>query len=275
MAPSIDDEKKAAAHLAKVNSIRHKIGLLPLSKIGVAAPLRFTTSISSKKRCSFELRRHYLEERKDDEPPPPPGSWMSSLNSTSSPTMLAELNRRDNCGSGGQKGMVFDSVRLSEGQGQGGIGGQGRGCGQNAVRGRAGEDQGRGGGVQATAERAISGQGWGCGQNAVRGRAGEDQGRGGGRTGTHSEYIVPSSIGISTPPTPPDYIIEQDRQDTVVVPSSMGINTPPPAVLLELDKRDGVDRAPSKVKKKKQERVRRNRRHRCFRLMEEKYYVST
>jgi len=34
MAPSIDDEKKAAAHLAKVNSIRHKIGLPPLSKIG-------------------------------------------------------------------------------------------------------------------------------------------------------------------------------------------------------------------------------------------------
>ena len=57
MAPSIEDEEKAAAHLAKVNSIRQKIGSPPLSKIGVAAPSQITTPKPLKKRCSFELRR--------------------------------------------------------------------------------------------------------------------------------------------------------------------------------------------------------------------------
>ena len=120
MAPSIEDEEKAAAHLEKVNSIRQKNGLPPLCKIGVAAPSQITAPKTLKKRCSFELRRRYLEDSEDDEPRPPPGSWMSSFNSTSSPTILTQLNKRDNCGSGGLKGMERDGVRRSVGQGQGG-----------------------------------------------------------------------------------------------------------------------------------------------------------
>ena len=174
MAPSIEDEEKAAAHLTKVNSIRQKIGLPPLSKIGVAAPLQFTTSISSKKRCSFELRRRYLEGSDDDEPPPPPGSWMSLFNSTSSPTMLADLNRRDHCGSGGQRGMERDGVRRSKGQGQGG--------GQTGTR-RAGE--GRGGGRYSFGGQVKSAGGIGGGQGR-----GDDLTAAGGRVANLTESNV-------------------------------------------------------------------------------------
>ena len=47
MATSSDAVMKAAAHLAKVNSIRNKIGLPSLEKIGVAAPLSFPSSVIS------------------------------------------------------------------------------------------------------------------------------------------------------------------------------------------------------------------------------------
>ena len=88
-----DAEIKAATHLEKVNAIRKKIGLPPLVKIGVAAP-----SISGFSTTISEKRRRYLEHDVDDEPPPPPGSWLSSLNSTASPTALSEMNKRDGCG---------------------------------------------------------------------------------------------------------------------------------------------------------------------------------